>query len=839
MGEAALYRRFLAQARPYWPHLGALFLLGLLSSLLALLAPLPLKIAVDSVIGAHPLPRHLAPLVPDAITRSPGGLLAFATGLLLAVALLGQLQGLASASLRAWLKHDVPATRHILTESLIPFMTSAVTLIGMLYVAARIDWLLASVTLAIAAGLVVTGPPLPRRLRRRSREVHKLTTAAGTAAVLLMGVHHVRSGQITLGDLLLVLGYITQLREPLRTIRRKEARLPLQGAGAERAFPVPEELSDAEERTHAGPLARARGGIAFRRVSFGYGDERPTLHDLSFEIEPGTRLGIAGASGAGKSALLNLLMRFCDPTEGQIRLDGVDLRHIRPEDLRRQFAVVPEDPVLFSASIAENIARARPRASQGELVAAAQAANAHEFIVRLPDGYDTLVGERGVQLSGGQRQRIAIAQAFLKDSPVLVLDEPTSAVDEESEAAVVEAIRRLMRGRTVLLLTHRQSLLERCRALVVLENGRLVSDTTCAAPMVVPIAGAAAVRRGQATLMSHPAVHAWRQLYPGSEPHRITPLRVSLRKTMVYRLQGAGPDGSIVIAKRSRKKDALIERTVYEDILPRLTIPSLRYYGFFEDADAEHCWLFLEDVAGAEYSGLLAEDRARAARWLGLLHTSAAEVAAKTRLPDGGPGRYRKLLWSAHESIREHLDNPVLGPDDVRVLEEVLARLTELDAQWHRLEELCDGLRPTLVHGDFNGKNLRLRTASAGTTVLVFDWEDAGWGVPAVDLAQQAVPSSYLSANPDIPTYWSTVRESWPNMTTEALQKLAYCGTVFRALAALYWESFSLGTEWASRFMTDIRLYDAEMVQALARLGWNGRSASAPVAGGVMAEQHS
>src|SRR5207247_2800316 len=181
---------------------------------------------------------------------------------------------------------------------------------------------------------------------------------------------------------------------------------------------------------------------------FAYGKDRPVLHGISFNIESGTRLGIAGASGAGKSTLISLLTRFYDPTAGAIFLDGIDLRDFRLEDLRRQFAVVPQDPVLFSASIAENIAYARPGANESNLVAAAQAANAHEFIVRLPRAYDTQVGERGVQLSGGQRQRIAIARAFLKASPVLILDEPTSAVDADAETAIVEAIRRLMRGRT-------------------------------------------------------------------------------------------------------------------------------------------------------------------------------------------------------------------------------------------------------------------------------------------------------------------------------------------------------------------------------------------------------
>ena len=923
MGDVVLYRRLLSQARPYWPHVVALFLLSLLSSPLSLLTPLPLKIAVDSVIGSHPLPHVIAPFVPDAIARSPATLLAIAVGLLVTVALLRQLQGMTNTLLQAYVReklvqsfrarlfrhvqrlslayhdargtsdstfriqHDAMAIQYVLIESVIPFISATVTLVGMTYVMTRIDWQLALIALAISPGLVVTGRIFRRRLRRHSREAKKLesstmsivqealgalrvvkafgqeareeerfirrstegvkvrlrlaslegsfnvlvglATAAGMAAVLLIGVRHVGAGVLTLGELLMVMAYMNQLYEPLRTISRKAATLQLHLASAERAFALLDEPSDVEERPNARPLGRASGAIAFRNISFAYGKDRPVLHDISFNIEPGTRLGIAGASGAGKSTLISLLTRFYDPTAGQILLDGVDLRDFRLEDLRRQFAVVPQDPVLFSASIAENIAYARPGASESDLVAAAQAANAHEFIVRLPQAYDTQVGERGVQLSGGQRQRIAIARAFLKDSPVLILDEPTSAVDDEAEAAIVEAIRRLMRGRTVILITHRPRLLERCTTLVVLENGRLIRDTTRAAPMVVPIAGPAAGRERQSTLMSHPAVHAWCQLYPHDEPRGITTLRIG-RRRKVYRLQGAGPDGSAVIAKRYRKADALIERTVYEEILPRVTVPSLRYYGFLADPDAEDCWLFLEEATGVHYSNLLAEHCTQAAQWLGLLHTSAAGVAAGGRLPDGGPGRYLVYLRAARELTQQHLDNPVLSPDDVLFIEGIQARLDDLAAHWNRMEEICDDVPQTLVHGDFNGKNLRIRSANGNTIVDVFDWADAGWGVPAVDLAQVAVPASKLSANPDIPTYWSRVRERWPNASAEALRQLAYCGTVFRALAALSWESNGLSHEWASASVNTMRVYDAEMAHALNALGWNGRSMSAHAA---------
>jgi ATP-binding cassette subfamily B protein len=198
------------------------------------------------------------------------------------------------------------------------------------------------------------------------------------------------------------------------------------------------------------------------------------LTDITFTVDAGARVGIAGRTGAGKTTLVSLLTRFYDPTAGVILLDGVDLRDYRLTDLRRQFAIVLQESTLFSASIAENIAYARPQASEGEIVAAARAANAHDFIVRLPQGYDTPVGERGMQLSGGERQRLAIARAFLKDAPLLILDEPTSAVDPQTEGAIVEALERLMSGRTTFIIAHRASVLVNCDLRLNLEDGRLV-----------------------------------------------------------------------------------------------------------------------------------------------------------------------------------------------------------------------------------------------------------------------------------------------------------------------------------------------------------------------------
>ncbi len=306
-----------------------------------------------------------------------------------------------------------------------------------------------------------------------------LITAVGSASVLWLGVRHVRAGVLSLGDLLLVMAYLSQLYEPLRTIGKKVSSLQGYFTSAERAFSVLDEKPDVVERPDASPLTRARGDVAFQNVSFAYEEGRPVLHDISFEAPAGARLGIAGRTGAGKTTLVSLLTRFYDPLSGQILLDGVDLRDYKLADLRQQYAIVLQEPVLFSTSIAENIAYARPDASEEDIVPAAKLANAHDFIAALPEGYETNVGERGMCLSGGERQRISLARAFLKDAPILVLDEPTSSVDTKTESVIMEAMERLMKGRTTFIIAHRLSTLENCDLRLELEKGRVASSRHC------------------------------------------------------------------------------------------------------------------------------------------------------------------------------------------------------------------------------------------------------------------------------------------------------------------------------------------------------------------------
>ena len=220
-------------------------------------------------------------------------------------------------------------------------------------------------------------------------------------------------------------------------------------------------------------LSRAAGTIEFRNVSFGYTAPQHFLHDINLSVPAGSKVGIIGETGAGKTTLLSLLMRFYDPTAGEILLDGVDLRDYRLADLRRQFAMVLQDTILFSTTIRENIAYARPNATDREIAEAAASASADRFIAALPDGYQTLVGDRGMRLSGGERQRIAIARAFLRDAPVLLLDEPTSALDTKTEAAILEVMERLMAGRTTFMIAHRLSTVAGADILLEISNGRL------------------------------------------------------------------------------------------------------------------------------------------------------------------------------------------------------------------------------------------------------------------------------------------------------------------------------------------------------------------------------
>jgi len=306
-----------------------------------------------------------------------------------------------------------------------------------------------------------------------------IVTAAGLAAVLYIGITHVQQPNgLTLGNLLVVNYYVTQLYTPLRNVGQKALDMQMSLTGIERVHAVLDEKPDVPEAPNALPLARAEGKIGFQNVSFEYVTGNPVLQNVSFDLPAGYCLGVAGPTGSGKTSLSSLLLRFFDPKEGAITLDDVDLRNYRLADLRNQFAVVHQDTVLFSTTIAENIRFARPDATMDEVTAAARAANAHDFIMNLPDGYDTIVGERGMKLSGGERQRVSLARAFLKNAPILILDEPTSSLDVHNETAILETIQHLMKDRTTLMIAHRASTLRNCNMILTLEDGRVSGMTS-------------------------------------------------------------------------------------------------------------------------------------------------------------------------------------------------------------------------------------------------------------------------------------------------------------------------------------------------------------------------
>jgi ATP-binding cassette subfamily B protein len=558
-----LLRRMSVFARPYWAHILGIVVLNLLSAPLALLTPLPLKLVIDNILGSRPLPRVLAPFLP----QSASGLLLAVAGFVIAIALLTHLQALGDWLLQTYageamaldfraqlfshvqrlsltyhdskgttdstfrIQYDAPSIQFITINGIIPLFSACSTLVGMFYVTMRLDAQLALVALCISPVLFALSRAFSPRLRKRWTDVKELESSAnsvvqetlssmrvvkafgredhehgrfvrsakhrmqelirvsflqggfdllvgtsiaiGTAAALYVGALHVRRGNLSLGDLVLVIGYIAQLYDPLKAVSKKLADLQSSFASAERAFALLDELPDVAESPDARPLARARGAVRFENVSFAYDGHNPVLSAISVDIPAGTRVGIQGKTGAGKSTLMSLLTRLYDVSAGRILIDGIDIREYKLADLRNQFGIVLQDSVLFSTTIAENIAYGRFNASEAEIVEAARLANAHDFIIDLPQGYETVVGERGMRLSGGERQRIALARAFLKDAPILILDEPTSAVDMLTESAIIEALDRLMQGRTTFMIAHRLSTLDHCDVRLEIQEGRL------------------------------------------------------------------------------------------------------------------------------------------------------------------------------------------------------------------------------------------------------------------------------------------------------------------------------------------------------------------------------
>lgn len=302
----------------------------------------------------------------------------------------------------------------------------------------------------------------------------EMVGAAATALVVLVGSLEVLNGRLTPGTVLVFSTYLHSLYRPIRQIAKLSTRWSSAAVSARRINDVLEMTPEIEDAPDAIDAVALRGEIEFDRVSFAYPNGRPVLSDVSFRVSPGQRVALVGASGAGKSTIASLILRLYEPAEGTIRIDGVDVRRYRRESLRRQISMVLQESLLFGASVRENIAYGKLDASDAEVEAAARAANAHGFIRRLERGYETVMGERGATLSGGQRQRLAIARAMIRNSPVLLLDEPMTGMDRRSQARVQQALDRLSAGRTSLLITHDVQSAAAADVVIVLHDGRIV-----------------------------------------------------------------------------------------------------------------------------------------------------------------------------------------------------------------------------------------------------------------------------------------------------------------------------------------------------------------------------
>ncbi len=561
--------RVLRYVRPFWKKAAVSGAITVTVSLLALLGPWPLKILFDSVLGSHPLPGVLVPVLGPIVDRTLL-LLLVVVGAGFGITLVSNGLSVANSYLQTALEqgmilnfrsdlfqhtqrlsmayHDRRRSGGLifainfqadaaagLIMAVQPLVQSSLTLIGMFWLTYTIDRTLALLSLAVVPFIYYSVGYYISNIQDRLRDVRGMegeslsiiheavsmlrvivafnrqghefrrfreqgeravgarvdvtvrqtlfslavntATAAGAALVMGFGAYRITQGAMTGGELLVVLAYVSSIYGPLEAISNTIGSLQDRFISLEMAYGVLDTKPDINDRPGAVVLERSRGEVEFSGVDFSYEGRRETLRDISFRVEPGEVIGIVGPTGAGKTTLVSLLPRFYDPQEGRILLDGRDIHEFTLRSLREQVSIVLQEPLLFSGTIADNIRYGRLDASMEDIWQAARSANAAHFIEhRLPLGMDTKLGERGVKLSGGERQRISIARAFLKDAPILILDEPTSAIDSRTESVILKALERLMEGRTTFMIAHRLSTIRFAHRILVMDEGRIVEQ---------------------------------------------------------------------------------------------------------------------------------------------------------------------------------------------------------------------------------------------------------------------------------------------------------------------------------------------------------------------------
>jgi len=317
----------------------------------------------------------------------------------------------------------------------------------------------------------------------------------------------------------------------------------------------------------------------------------------------------------------------------------------------------------------------------------------------------------------------------------------------------------------------------------------------------------------QSNLLEHPAVKAWARLRSERvEPASVLVLKPEKKRSAVYRLENAGPAGSSLIAKRGREANLAIEVAIYREVLPHLPFRTLQCYGYTPDQDPGFGWLFLEDAGDEKYSSGSQEHRASAAHWLATLHVSAAAHAgAKASWPDRGVNYYRRIVSLAQDTVQQSQNNPVLNLGDLTILKSILSHCKVLLSHWSQVEEACNIMLQTLVHGDFSAKNVRFQRSENGPALFPLDWDNAGWGVAAADVSQT-----------DVAAYWSVVRQHWPGLGLEDLEHFANVGRIFWALDPITGEQESLASDWVGNVMRKMRAYEEEIAAALRAARWPG-----------------